>query len=311
MDGAMTLVLGLDLGGTNVKCAVIDLAGPEPRVIARATAPNGAEGGEDAVLETVARLGLDTLGDLGAPAVAGLGLPGHFEAATGTGTLLPNLPGDWRGRSIASPVAERLGVPVHLVNDVRALTLAELRLGAGRGVQDLLCVALGTGVGGGIAIGGRLHIGSAHAGEIGHSTVEPDGPLCGCGNRGCLDRVASAEAIARDAGQPTVRDAALAAEAGDERARAAIERAAGYVGRTIANAVVLLYPERVVVGGGVAEAGDTLLDPIRAEVRRRVRMPPLDQIAIVGAELGSVAGAIGAALWAADQAGVDVPAIAV
>jgi glucokinase len=305
------LVLGLDLGGTNVKCVVIELGGSEPQVLARGSAPNGAEGGEDAVLDTIARVGLETLGDLGTPIAAGLGLPGHFDARTGTGALLPNLPGEWVGRAIAAPVAERLGMPVHLVNDCRALTLAELRLGAGRGVQDLLCVALGTGVGGGVAIGGRLHNGSAHAGEIGHVTAEPDGPLCGCGNRGCLDRVASSAAIARDAGRPTVRDAALAAEAGDERARAAFERAGGYVGRAIADAVVLLYPQRVVLGGGVAEAGDTLLDPIRAEVRRRVHMPPLDRIEIVRAELGSHAGAAGAALWAADQAGAGAPAITV
>ena len=129
--------------------------------------------------------------------------------------LLPNLRGDWVGRAIAGPVGERLGVPVTLVNDVRALTLAELRLGAGRGASDLVCVALGTGVGGGVVIGGRLHLGLGHAGEIGHTTVDPDGPLCGCGNRGCLDRMASAESIAAAAGQPTVQAAADAARAGD------------------------------------------------------------------------------------------------
>ena len=160
-------------------------------------------------------------------------------------------------------------MPVTLVNDVRALTLAELRLGAGRGARDLVCIALGTGVGGGVVIGGRLHLGLGHAGEIGHTTVDPDGPLCGCGNRGCLDRMASAESIAAAAGRASVAAAAAAARAGDPVAREAFERAGEYVGRVLAGAVVLLWPERVVVGGGVADAGELLLEPLRAELRRR------------------------------------------
>ena len=121
-----------------------------------------------------------------------------------------------------------------LVNDVRALTLAELRLGAGRGAADLVCIALGTGVGGGVVIGGRLHLGLGHAGEIGHTTVDPDGPLCGCGNRGCLDRMASAQSIAAAAGRADVAEAAAAARAGDRVALAAFARAGEYVGRVLA-----------------------------------------------------------------------------
>ena len=180
--------IGLDLGGTNAKCAVLDSSW---RVLAADVAPNGAADGPDAVLEQVAELARATAEPFGEAVSAGLALPGHFDA-DGCGVLLPNLPGDWVGRPIAGPVGERLGVPVRLVNDVRALTLAELRLGAGRGASDLVCIALGTGVGGGVVIGGRVHLGLGHAGEIGHTTVDPDGPLCGCGNRGCLDRMASA-----------------------------------------------------------------------------------------------------------------------
>jgi glucokinase len=288
----VTLRLGLDLGGSYVKCALLD----GERVVATATAPNDGARGEDAVLARVVSLGLETAAPHGEVVAAGLGLPGHFDAATGTGVLLPNLPGEWVGREIAGPVAEGLGVPVTLVNDVRALTLAEQRLGAGRGVRDLVCIALGTGVGGGVVIGGRLHLGLGHAGEIGHTTVVPDGPLCGCGNRGCLDRVAGADAIAADAGTEDVFAAVAAAEAGDERARAAFERAGRFAGLAVAGAVVLLWPQRVVVGGGVAAAGELLIGPLRDEVRRRACVAPVEEIDVVAAELGTAGGAIGAAL---------------
>jgi glucokinase len=291
------LHLGLDLGGTNIKCAVV---ADGPRVLATDSCPTGAADGPEAVLERVAALGRATVARFGEPAAAGLALPGHFDHELGTGVLLPNLLGDWSGRPIAGPVGDRLGVPVTLVNDVRALTLAELRLGAGRGARDLVCIALGTGVGGGVVIDGRLHLGLGHAGEIGHTTVDPDGPPCGCGNRGCLDRMAGAETIAAAAGQPTVAAAAEAARAGDATARAAFARAGEYVGRVLAGAVVLLWPERVVVGGGVADAGELLLEPLRAELRRRACVAPVDRIAVVPAELGPHAGAVGAALWAAE-----------
>ena len=296
----MTLHLGLDLGGTNVKSAVVD---DELRVLATDICPTGAAEGEDAVLARVAGLGSATAAPFGEPATVGLALPGHFDPEQGTGVLLPNLGGDWVGRPIAGPVGAALGVPVTLVNDVRALTLAELRLGAGRGAGDLVCIALGTGVGGGVVIGGRVHLGLGHAGEIGHTTVEPDGPLCGCGNHGCLDRMAGADAIAAAAGQPTVAAAAEAARRGDDVAAAAFARAGMYVGRALAGAVVLLWPERIVVGGGVADAGELLLRPVREELGRRACVAPVDRIAVVPAELGAVAGAVGAALWAAEPAG--------
>lgn len=287
--------LGLDLGGTNIKAALVERKHGELRLAATDACPTAAPDGPEAVLERVSALGRR----LGPADSAGLALPGHFDARTGTGTLLPNLLGDWVGRPIGGPVGKRLGLPVALVNDVRALTLAELRLGAGRGARDLVCVALGTGVGGGLVIDGRLHLGLGHAGEIGHTTVDPDGPPCGCGNRGCLDRMAGADAIAALAGQSSVAAAAEAARAGDPAALAAFERAGEYVGRALAGAVVLLWPERVVVGGGVANAGDALFAPLRAELRRRACVAP--EIPVVRAELGTHAGAVGAALWGAES----------
>ncbi len=283
--------LGLDLGGTNVKCAVL---GPDDEILAEAGAPNDAERGEDAVLSRIVSLGRATAAPYGPIASAGLGLPGHFDPADGTGVLLPNLPGDWVGRAIAQPVSAGLGVPVRLVNDARAMTLAELRLGAGRGADDVVCVTLGTGVGGGVAIGGRLHLGLAHAGEIGHTTVVPDGPMCGCGNRGCLDRVASAGAIARDAGTATAGEAIAAARRGEPQAIEALDRAGRHVGFALAAAVVLLWPQRIVVGGGLAAAGELLLSPLRVELYARASVAP--EIPVLPAALGAGAGAIGAAL---------------
>jgi len=293
----MTLHLGLDLGGTNVKCALLD----GERVLAQASAPTRSAGGPEDVLARVAELGRTTAAPFGRVASAGVGLPGHFDPVAGTASLLPNLRGEWLGQPIAAPLADGLGVPVALVNDVRAMTLAELRLGAGRGAQDLVCVALGTGVGGGVVIGGRVHLGLGHAGEIGHTTVLPDGPLCGCGNRGCLDRVAAASAIAAAAGCASVEEAVHAAGSGDARARDALAEAGRHVGLALAGAIVLLWPQRVVVGGGVAAAGELLLGPLREEVRRRARVAPLDAIPIVPAQLGAGAGAIGAALWGAQS----------
>ena len=289
----MTRLLGLDLGGSQIKGCIVE----DDRVVGSASVDTASAEGPDAVLERIVALGRALARAHGEPAAAGLGLPGHFDAG-GAGVLLPNLAGDWVGRAIAQPVAEGLGLEVALINDVRAMTLAELRLGAGRGARDLVCVALGTGVGGGVVIDGRLHLGLGHAGEIGHVTVVPDGPLCGCGNRGCLDRVAAAAAIAEDAGHASVADAVTAARAGDTRARAALARAGRHVGLALAGAVVLLWPERIVVGGGVARAGDLILDPLRDELRTRAQVAPVDRIAVVPAELGAGAGAVGAALWA-------------
>jgi glucokinase len=300
VDRPVSRHLGIDLGGTNVKVAVLerDADGSEPpRVVATTSAPTRADRGPQAVVARLGELGREAMAAHGPVETVGVGLPGLFDPRAGTILLFPNLPGPWRGHPVAEPLARALGQPVVLVNDVRAFTLAEARLGAARGCRTVVCMALGTGVGGGLIVNGRLHLGiDGTAGEIGHQTVVPDGPRCGCGNRGCVEAVASARAIAEAGGRATVADVVAAARAGDERAREAIARAAGYLGIAIANAVVLLSPDRVVIGGGVAGAGDVLLEPIRAEVRRRVSLAPADRIDIVPGALGPVAGAIGAAL---------------
>ena len=281
--------LGLDLGATNIKRVVVE----DDRIVERSSEPTRSEEGVDGVLERLATLARDAR----EVDSVGVALPGLFDR-DGRGVLLPNLHGEWVGQPIAEPLQQALGRPVRLINDGHAFAVAEARLGAARGAKDVLCVVCGTGIGGGLVIGGRLHLGvEDRAGEIGHHTILADGPPCGCGNRGCLETLAGARAIAQDAGQQSFDAVVASAQRGDERCREALRRAGEYIGIAIANLTIFITPQRVVVGGGVAEAGELLLDPLRAEVRRRAgRVAPLDAIEIVGATLGADAGAVGAAL---------------
>lgn len=285
--------LGLDLGGTDIKLALLE----DEELISTATAPTGSEnGGPPCVLERMVELGASA----GRVDSVGVSVPGLVDDE-GNAVLFPNLHGDWTGRAIARPLADALGRRVHLLNDGHAFALAEARVGAARGSQDVVCIVCGTGVGGGLVLGGELRLGiDDRAGEVGHHTVLPDGEPCGCGNRGCLETVAGSRAIAAEAGRDSFAETLAAARSGDEQALAAIERAARFLGIAIANLTLFLTPERVVVGGGVAEAGELLFDPVRAEVTKRIgNVAPLDKIEIVAAELGPYAGAIGAALHGA------------
>lgn len=167
----------------------------------------------------------------------------------------------------------------------------------------MIGLTLGTGVGGVIAVDGRVQQGhDGTAGEIGHQTIEPDGPWCGCGNRGCLEAFARADQIAAACGTATAEEAVTRARAGDAHATDGLAQVARYLGIGIANMIAVLTPDRVVIGGGVSAAGDLLLDPIRDELQRRVRTTSLDRVELVTAELGTWAGAIGAAIHGAEMA---------
>jgi glucokinase len=203
---------------------------------------------------------------------------------------------------MTAPLADALGVATSIINDARAFTLAESRIGAAAGCATVAALVLGTGIGGGIVVDGHLHFGPmGRAGELAHQVIVPGGPRCGCGNNGCLEALASSTAITRLAGMATVHEAFAAAAAGDERAAAALAEVAGYLGIAIANIVTVLMPERVVIGGGVADAGDALLALVREATARHCVLVPADWYEIVPAQLGRHAGAIGAALWAGDQ----------
>ena len=186
-----------------------------------------------------------------------------------------------------------------LINDARAFTLAEGTAGAGRGSHTLACITLGTGVGGGIMVDGKLHFGAfGIGGEIGHQTVAPEGPRCGCGNPGCLEAMTRAAVVAANAGRDSIEDVLTGFKRGDQRCVDAMRRAADYMAIGLANVLTVIGPDKVVIGGGVAEAGDLLLDLIRDAVRSRVTLVPPEAVQIVAAELGPIAGAIGAAIAA-------------
>jgi glucokinase len=289
----MTRRLGIDLGATNIKLVLLE----NEQIVERCSEPTRSDEGPDAVLERVVGLAR-AAGEVDSVGVA---LPGLFDR-DGRGVLLPNLHGDWVGRPISAPLEEALGSRVRLINDGHAFALAEARVGAARGARDVLCIVCGTGIGGGLLLGGRLHLGvEDRAGEVGHHTVVADGPLCSCGNRGCLETLAGARAIAQAAGQPSFDDVVASARGGDDCSREALARAAAYIGIALANLMIFFAPQRIVVGGGVAAAGTFLFDPLRAEVERRAgRVAPLSAIEILPAILGANAGAVGAALAGAN-----------
>ena len=295
--------LGIDVGGTNSKLAVLEVEGDHRSLLATATIPTGT-GDPGEVVGRLGAAGARLVAGHGPVAAAGAGVPGLFDETSGRIVLLPNLPAAWTGRPFRDPLAGLLGVPVALINDARAFTLAESRMGAAAGCPTVVCVTLGTGVGGGVVVDGRLRFGpSGRAGELGHQVIEVDGPPCGCGNRGCVEAFAAGAALCRLGGRDTPEAVFRAAAAGDQRAGAAVRATVGRLAVGIANLVTVLWPERVVVGGGVAAAGDQLFGPLRAAVAAAAPLVDPTSYEIVPAALGPAAGAIGAALWAREGPG--------
>ena len=293
--------LGLDVGGTNCKLAVVAADGDRRDLLATSTIPTGAGDPAD-VLARLAAVATELVAASGPVAGAGVGVPGLFDEDSGRVVFLPNLPPAWTGHEVAGPLGWRLGVPVTLLNDARAFTLAESRMGAAAGCPTVVCLTLGTGVGGGVVVDGRLRFGPhGRAGELGHQVIEAGGPPCGCGNRGCVEAFAAGAALCRLGGRATPEAVFAAAAAGDERAAAAVRSVVGRLAVGIANLVTVLWPERVVVGGGVAAAGEGLFGPLRAAVAASAPLVDPDAYEIVPAALGPAAGAIGAALWAQER----------
>ncbi|MGA5139250.1 ROK family protein [Streptomyces azureus] len=301
----MRHVIALDVGGTGMKAA---LAGPEGELLHRARRPTGREHGPDAVvagiLDFAAELRAYGAEHFGTPAAAaGVAVPGIVDEARGIAVYAANL--GWRDVPLRDLLAERLGVPVALGHDVRTGGLAEGRVGAGRGADRFLFVALGTGIAGAIGVDGRVEAGAhGFAGEIGHIVVRPGGSECPCGQRGCLERFASAAAVseawATASGDPDAdaADCAKAVDSGDPGARAVWQEAVDALADGLVTALTLLDPRTLIIGGGLAEAGETLFTPLREAIRNRVTFQK--QPLIVPAALGDGAGCLGAGLLAWD-----------
>jgi glucokinase len=300
--GTATEHLGIDLGATNIKWVIAE-AGPTGwSVVDRGQEPTHGREGPDAVVARLVAIGRQAVADRSSVASVGVGVPGRYDPVEGTIRFLVNIPGAWDGRPVGGPIGEALDRPVALLNDARAFGLAELRLGAGRGARSMVGLTLGTGLGGVIAIDGRIHEGhDGSAGEIGHHVIDADGPACRCGNRGCLEVFVRSARIAERCGTRTARQAIEAARAGDARARDGLAEVGRYLAIGIANLITMITPDRVVIGGGVAAAGDLILDPVRSELPGRVTMTSLDDVELVLAELGTWAGAIGAAIHGAER----------
>jgi glucokinase len=299
----------VDLGGTKIACA---FAAADGRVLGEGKVPTLSHEGPDAVVGRIGALVNDLSARVGhAPAALGLGIPGLADLESGVTKFLPNLPTQWRGVGVRAKLEPQIGCPVYLLNDARMATLGELTFGHGRTAGTMVFFGLGTGVGGGVVVDGKLRLGPmGAAGELGHQTIVPDGPLCGCGNYGCLETLASGPAIAAqgvwlmqcgrapnlydlvegDASRVTPKEMAAAAARGDEAVRAALERVSGYIGIGVANMVVSLQPELAVLGGGVAEVGAPLFDAVRRAVRRRVGQLMAVEVRVEPSLLGDKAG---------------------
>ena len=325
--------IGIDLGGTDIKAGLVSSVGD---ISCRVVVPTDAEtGGPKGVASRIAEAVRQVLvkaetedrnshsGEIG----VGLGSPGLIIAETGVVHFSPNFPG-WRDIPLVTYVnaaLAKLQLPQKykpilrgMDNDVNAMTLGELHHGAGVGYNNLVALTLGTGVGGGVVIDGKVYHGSQNtAGELGHTVVEPDGRYCGCGNQGCLEAYAGAKniverlqekiaagrsttlATATNAGtQLTPRMIAEAAQAGDEFAIEIFAETGRYIGIALTSIAHILNPQIAIIGGGIAEAGEKLLfEPIRAELSKRAMDIPA-QMEIVKAHLGNDAGIVGAAMLA-------------
>jgi glucokinase len=318
--------IGMDLGGTKILAAVVSREG---RIVAEAKLKTKPDEGPDAVIERMVQAARKAVQRAGIewPDVSGMGVgaPGPMDPETGVVYNPPNLPG-WHEVPLGSRLAEGLGVPIFVENDVNLGTLGEHALGAGQGTLDMVGIFVGTGVGGGLILGGELRSGYRHAAaEVGHMIILADGPVCGCGKRGCLESVASRTAIDRDirlgiaAGRESLvveltggklnhLSSGILANAwrqGDPLVVEILTKAQWYLGLLTASIVNLIDPEMVVFGGGVIEAlGEEFLAPIRVTARQYfIQQAGADQVQIVIAKLGDQAGVLGAAVLARQRSG--------
>jgi glucokinase-like ROK family protein len=293
--------VGLDFGHRHVRAAVCDLGGT---IVAQRWAESEVDERPSEAFDQARELAAAALADAGVPRErvigAGVGLPAPVDAVTGTVYAAGVLP-SWDGIVPAAELEARLGMPVLCENDANAGAIGEHLFGAGRGAADMVYVQLAAGIGVGMILGGRPFRGAVGvAGEIGHTTAVPDGRLCRCGNRGCLETVASSLAIGEllersRRGPVSTAELLARLEAGDRGVQRALTDAGAAVGAALTSVVNLLNPSLLVVGGALSEAGDILLDPIREAIARAAIPPAAAAVRVVAAELGTRAEALGAA----------------
>ena len=310
--------IGIDVGGTNVKIALVDKSG---KIIYSNSVPTYAKMGYEYTVNNIKQAIKDLMKETNTTAkdIDGIGFdfPGQVDYKTGVVKLAPNIPG-WVNVPIAQMIEEEFHIPTRIDNDVRCAALGEMKFGAGQGCENFVCITVGTGIGSGLVINGQLVRGASNAaGEIGHIKLQmKDGLICGCGDTGCLEAYASGPSIvamaqdyikggkstkfremaAAEGGEITPYMVAKAAEAGDPVAKRIFEIVGEYIGIGLTSVINLLNPEKVIIGGGVAEAGDLLLNPIRKTIKERAMVVAGSAVEIVPAQLGNSAGVIGASM---------------
>jgi len=320
---ARDIVVGVDLGGTSLLAVVTNVKGKIMGESKRKTLP---EEGAGAVLDRIAKSVREAVHAASLKmkdvCAVGIGAPGPVNPKTGVIFHAPNLGPTWNNLPIAALLSERLGCPVYLANDVDVGAVGEHAFGAGHGCDNVVALFIGTGIGGGLVLNGKLYRGSRYtAGEVGHTILLADGPLCGCGKRGCAEALASRTAIEREiraaiaagresvipsilqsSGQDTMSSSIIAAalEQGDTLTRDVMAKAEYYMGLLVANVVNILDPQVVVLGGGIVERfGRSYVEPVRETAERYyLNQQDKDKIQVVETQLKGCAGALGAAMLA-------------
>jgi len=308
-------LIGVDLGGTNIRVAAISLKG---EVLTRKKVPTDPQNGKDLVIRKLIQMLRDAIlkeKESGRePVSLGIGAPGVIYIKQGIVVSSPNLP-DWVNVPLKKMVKKEISLPVVIENDANAAAFGEKWVGAGKGANSMICITLGTGVGGGIILDGRVwHGEDGMAAEVGHTTVNPDGPQCQCGNTGCVEVYASASGIVREVRRLlkredsilkksfqgredyfTAKDVFRAAKAGDQVCLRVIHQMGRYLGIGIANMVNIFNPELIVLAGGVTAAWKDFIPIVKEEIQIRAFEVPRKRARLVRARLGDHAGIIGAA----------------
>lgn len=312
-------LVGVDLGGTNIVAGALPEDGSN--VMALRTEPTRADQGAEAVIDRIVRMIdtviAETIAQTGARRTdfvgIGVGAPGPLDRERGIVVTTPNL--GWTNYPLRDAVAERVQIPVRIDNDANCATLGEWWLGAAKGANNVVGMTIGTGIGGGLILNGRLYHGASDvAGEIGHTTIDVTGRRCKCGNYGCLEAYASGPSIAERAREAvaslddsllvkmvngqleriTAQTVYEAAKLGDDVALDVVRETARFLGAGVANLLNIFNPDVVVIAGGVTQAGDPLFDPLRREVRKRAFKPAVEACRIVPGTLPGSAGVVGA-----------------
>jgi glucokinase len=312
MNKDQGLFIGIDLGGTHIKGGLVDREG---KLVSENTVPTGASEPADRTLGRMVSL-IESLiaGASGSGTVAGVGIgaAGQVDHEKGVFIEGPNVP-NWKNVPVAREIQKAINCPVVLDNDAHAAALGEYAYGAGRGVAAMLMVTLGTGVGGGFVLDGRLYRGKDNtAGEFGHTTIQHDGPVCACGRRGCVEAFIGTQGILRRAREKMVLDRSSvlhrippndmeprhvgeAAEKGDLIAQMVLKEIGEFLGAGLANVVNLLNVEKAVIGGGVSNAGEWIFQSARERLVKDALKVPRGTVQLVRASLGNSAGIVGAA----------------